>query len=611
MNAPENRPSAGKPAAMRRFGRFQLLELLGRSVRTMAWRVVDPQARQELVLVLPRVQPGSPGSLQLWEQGARRAARLEHPHLARPVELANHEGWPYVAYESAKAETLLARMGQQGLPGREAATVIHQVGEALAYAHEAGVVHGDLQAHLVLLPESGPAKLLGLEVALGALEAHPRDAREARAAEAVAQADRLRGQREAAQRDVLALALLIYPALTGQMPLDEPDTGKVIERMPPLGRDLVRLPWTTPRPVPEALRAIANRATDRQERQRYRSARTLVHALDGWLRADEAAEGGALALLLDRLHAVGVLPASPGGADRAARLAMMERERTIELAEVVLQDPALSFELLRAVNTAQVRGAQVAGAGPVLTVRRAIAMLGLEGVRRAALGLRPWPGPLDERGARDLKELMQRSQRAARVAQMLRPAGYDAEVVALVTLMQNLGPLVIQYHFPEDSLQIRRLMLPGPPAEPGGAEEPGMSEQAASFAVLGIDVETVGSAVARHWGLDESVAVMIRRLPQATAVHMPESDDEFLRTVASCANEAIEASALPAARSQAAVSRVVQRYARPLGITLQMLQEALMASRSSSLLDTESPEPAREAVAAVAPGAAGRVQATS
>ena len=111
---------------------------------------------------------------------------------------------------------------------------------------------------------------------------------------------------------------------------------------------------------------------------------TLVHALDGWLRADEAAEGGALALLLDRLHAVGVLPASPGGADRAARLAMMERERTSELADVVLEDPALCFEMLRAVNTAQVRGAQVSGAGPVLTIRRTIAMIGLDGVRRAA-----------------------------------------------------------------------------------------------------------------------------------------------------------------------------------------------------------------------------------
>lgn len=588
MNASETRAGAGTPQALRRFGRFQLLELLGRSVRTMAWRVMDPRGSQELVIVLPRVQPASPGALQLWEQAARRAARLEHPNLAVAVEVSNQEGWPFIAYELSGAATLASRFGSQGLTGRDAATAVLQIGQALAYVHEAGVVHGDVQAHLVLVVESGPARLMGLEVGLGPVEAAQGGAR-TDSAETLANADRLRGQREGAQRDVLALGLLLHRGLTGQAPLDESDTGKVIDRMPPLGRDLVRLPWTTPRPVPDALRAIANRATDRQERQRYRSARTLIHALEGWLRADAAIEGGALALLLDRLHAVGVLPASPGGADRAARVALMERERTFELAEVVLQDPALSFELLRAVNTAQVRGAQLSGAGPVLTVRRAIAMLGMDGVRRAALALRPWPGPLDERGARDLRELMNRCQRAARVAQALRPAGYDAEVVALVTMLQNLGPLVIQYHFPEDALQIRRLMQPGPPAEPGGAEEPGMSEQAASYAVLGIDVETVGSAVARHWGLDESVALMIRRLPISTGVHTPESDDDFLRTVASCANETIEAAAQPAARAPAAMQKVVQRYARSLEVTMPILQEALLASRSAI-----TPEPAAE-----------------
>ncbi len=47
---------------------------------------------------------------------------------------------------------------------------------------------------------------------------------------------------------------------------------------------------------------------------------------------------------------------------------------------------ALSFELLRIVNSAQVRGTQIAGNGPVLTLRRAIALMGVDGVRRAARG---------------------------------------------------------------------------------------------------------------------------------------------------------------------------------------------------------------------------------
>ncbi len=344
--------------------------------------------------------------------------------------------------------------------------------------------------------------------------------------------------------------------------------------MPPQGREIVRLPWTTARPIPEALRVIANRATDRQQRHRYHSARTLARALEGWIRAEEATDGGPLALLIDRLRSIGALPSLPGAAKRAARLALMERERTNELAEIVLQDPALCFELLRAVNTAEVRGAMIAGSGPVLTMRRAIAMVGLDGVRRAALSLRDWPGPLGSGAARQLEAAIARAQRAARIAQLLRPPGYDAEVVYLVALLQSLGRLVTCYHFPEEAAQIRRLMQPASAEQEGQADEPGMTEEGASLAVLGVEIDALGSAVARHWGLDEAVLHMIRRFGLASAVRTLENDDDMLRATASCANELVDALSLPAHHNAAALQRVAQRYGRVLGMTLRDLQLA-------------------------------------
>jgi non-specific serine/threonine protein kinase len=267
---------------------------------------------------------------------------------------------------------------------------------------------------------------------------------------------------------------------------------------------------------------------------------------------------------------------------------MMERERTNELADVVLEDIALSFELLRVVNSAQVRGAQLSGSGPVLTIRRAIAMLGLDGVRRAALALRDWPGPLDDAGATALQRLSERCKRAGRVALALRPTGYDSEVVYLITLLQNLGRLVVHYHFPDEAQQIRRLMQPAPAAREGEPEDPGMDEEGAAFAVLGIDIEAMGNAVARQWGLDDGVIVMIRRQPKATAVRTPESDDEMLRSLASCANEVMDALTLPAPRVAAALQRVVQRYGRLLGISLRDLQAALQVGPTGAISSSVS-----------------------
>src|SRR5439155_1756954 len=177
----------------------------------------------------------------------------------------------------------------------------------------------------------------------------------------------LHAQRSAAQRDVVAIGLLMHRLLAGEPALGEADIGRAIELMPPLGRELVRLPWDVPLPVPDSLRTV---------------------------------------------------------------------------------------------NSAQVQGTQVSGNGPVLTIRRAIAMIGLDGMERAVTALRPWPGPLDERSAEALQAMLERVKGVGLLAQALRPAGYDGEVVLLVALLQNLGRLLVQYHFPDEAAQIRRLMQP-------------------------------------------------------------------------------------------------------------------------------------------------------
>jgi HD-like signal output (HDOD) protein len=577
MTAPASPTTAHTAAAgaglVRHLGHFELLALAGKSQRSMAWRVRDQRLGddgREGVLLLPRVQPGDSEGLQRWEQAVRRASRLEHPNLAPTREIGVCDHWPYVLYDCGAAETLAERLRGSAIGAQEAAALCAQALGGLAFAHDGGVTHRDLQPFMLLLGEHGGVQLMGLEVALvtahsPAVEPVPRTSIDALD---------LHAQREAAQRDVLAMGLLLHWMLTGRPVFDEPDSGELMQRLPPEGRELVRLPWSTPLPVPEVLRAIANRATDRQPRQRYRSARGMQRALDGWLQVDSAAGGGPLALLLDRLHSVGALPASPGSAAREARLARMDRDRTNELAEVVLQDLALSFELLRWVNGAQVRGALAAGSGPVLTIRRAIAMLGMDGVRRAALGLRAWPGPLPDAAALALGQLIETVKHAGRVAQALRPAGYDAEVVHLVTVLQNLGRLLTAYHFADELQQIQRLM--------GDAEDAGMSEQAASYAVLGADIEGIGAAVARHWGLDDAVLHLIRRLPLATPPRAIDNDDDMLRAVASCANEAVDALALPDARRAQALRRVAQRYGRALHIKLEDLQDALRATRGGA-----------------------------
>jgi len=454
--------------------------------------------------------------------------------------------------------------------------------QGVAFAHEAGAAHGDLQLHHLVISETGNVRVMALAAA-GHATATPEEAARVQDRGIALDANRLRAQREQAERDVLSCGLLLQNLLTGQPALEEPDTGLVMARLPPLGREIVRLPWTTPHPITEALRAIANRTTANQARQRYLSARTLLQALDGWRTAEAQDTGGPLALLLDRMRTVGHLPAMPGVSGRVARLTAMEGQRTDEMAEQILQDMALSFELLRQVNSAQVQGTQVAGNGPVLTIRRAIALVGLNGIRHAAAQLRIWPGPLTPTGAAAMQKTIDRVRLAGHAAQALCPAGYDPEVIFLVAVLQNLGRLLVQYHFSDEAEQIWQLMRPSPPpanSEPGTPDQPGMTEAGASYAVLGVDIEALGAAVARHWGLGEDVQHMIHRLPRDKQARTADSDADTLRIAASAANDAVDVvTSLSPTRVAHGLSVVAQRYARALDISARGLQEALQAAR--------------------------------
>jgi eukaryotic-like serine/threonine-protein kinase len=269
-------PDATK--AVRKLGRFELRELLGRSAGCMAWRVFDPRTEQVLILVLPRQQPADAEGLAAWLAQARRAARLSHPNLAHAVEVGEQERWPYVAYDSAIGPTLAERtVSREGDAGADIARWIAQALAGLAFAHDAGIAHRDVQPFLLTLNDSGTLRVLGLEVAVAEAELMPAPA------DASEQNAHLRRSRRAAETDVLALAIVMHGLLAGTPALEQADVAGVIARLPPLGRETLRLPWDLPRPVPEALRAISNRATDRQPRQRYRNARTLARVLEGWL----------------------------------------------------------------------------------------------------------------------------------------------------------------------------------------------------------------------------------------------------------------------------------------------------------------------------------------
>ena len=274
-------------------------------------------------------------------------------------------------------------------------------------------------------------------------------------------------------------------------------------------------------------------------------------------------DGGPVALLLDRLRT----RRPPAGAARAwparvQRVTAIESQRTDEIARHLLPDMALSFELLRTLSSARVQGTQIAGNGPVLTLRRVVALIGVDGVRAAANSLRAWPGPLDDEGARALRQTIDRVRLAGHLAQALRPAGYDGEAVYLVAALQSLGRLLVRYHFADEAEQIHQLTQPMP------ATADRWRDRRAGAARPGRGGRGLRRPRRRHRGARQRGGAPLgarRRGPahdpaparSTSPVRKPDDDNELLRIVASAANEIVDALGLPAPKVPAALNQVI------------------------------------------------------
>jgi non-specific serine/threonine protein kinase len=247
----------------------------------MAWLATDSRSRADAMLMLPRAAAPSPQALAQWLDGVRRAARLDHPRLLPLGEFAEHEGWPYLVCEcpqGATSMTLWLAAQAAPMPADSARWCI-DVLDGLAYAHDAGASHGDVGLHSLVIDRNGRITAWGLGAAWidSTQVAVP------------GETSTLRQQRAAGDRDVLAVGLLLHQLLARVPALDEPDVPTAARR---LDHEIIRLPWHLPAPVPEALRSIVNRATDRHEQRRYFGARSLQRALAGWFKVEADAKGG-------------------------------------------------------------------------------------------------------------------------------------------------------------------------------------------------------------------------------------------------------------------------------------------------------------------------------
>ena len=226
-----------------RIGRYEVVGKLGQGGTGSVYSARDTDLRRTAALKV--LAPGL-GATELAAERlvreARAASALNHPHIVTVYEVIRLDGQVALAMELVEGRSLRRYCGEAQPPFR-VVDWCRQIAQALAAAHEQGIVHGDIKPENLMVRPDGYIKVLdfGLARQLTAAEQPGATNRSAGLGGTLnyMSPEQIRGERPARASDIFSLGLMLYELATGTHPFA---TGSLIDTAHAISHD-------TPEPV--------------------------------------------------------------------------------------------------------------------------------------------------------------------------------------------------------------------------------------------------------------------------------------------------------------------------------------------------------------------------
>ena len=215
---------------------YHLAQYIGEGGTATVYRAQHAERGLAAVKVLRPKLAQDPIAIKRFLREAEYGVRVNHRNIVRTYDFGEADGLNYLALEWAEGEPLadfVARSGKLAPP--LVATIIEQLGAALAVAHQAGIIHRDLKpANIMYDPATQTAKLLDFGIARDA-DLSPED-RLTRAGFFVGTLqyvapETLSGELVSGQADVYSLATITYYLLTQELPFPGKNPRELFQQL--------------------------------------------------------------------------------------------------------------------------------------------------------------------------------------------------------------------------------------------------------------------------------------------------------------------------------------------------------------------------------------------
>jgi formylglycine-generating enzyme required for sulfatase activity/dienelactone hydrolase/predicted Ser/Thr protein kinase len=277
----------------RSISHYEVLEELGRGGMGILYRARDTRLERLVAIkVLHAEAVASADRRERFIREAKAASALNHPHIVTVYEVdrgsSNGIEHDFIVMEHIDGDSLDKRLASGSLPLAEAIEYATQIAEALAAAHEAGIVHRDVKPANIMVTRRGQVKLVdfGLAKLTEALSVDtdaptraaspPTEHGAVLGTAAYMSPEQAEGRPVDRRTDIFSFGVVLYEMLTGRRAF-QGDTqvttrAAVLTRTPPAVRSV--------RPdVPAALERVVSRCLEKSRDARYPSAVELAEDL--------------------------------------------------------------------------------------------------------------------------------------------------------------------------------------------------------------------------------------------------------------------------------------------------------------------------------------------
>src|SRR5437588_5188715 len=258
--------------------RYRVGRLIGAGGMGEVYLAEDEVLQRKVALkLLPARFTQDQERVRRFQREARAASALNHPNILTIYEIGHADSVHYIATEYIEGQTLREVMASRRLTIAEVIDIATGVANALAAAHDAGIVHRDIKPENIMLRPDGYVKVLDFGLAK-LMDDGVSDSATGQVLGTLIyiSPEQARGQQPDARSDLYSLGAVMYEMITGA-PVVRGDN--FLDLAIAIANERARAPSASAANVPPELDRIVLKALEKDRDARYPSARQLLSDL--------------------------------------------------------------------------------------------------------------------------------------------------------------------------------------------------------------------------------------------------------------------------------------------------------------------------------------------